>query len=75
MVLYNLLNSDASFSISGEEHIDGIVYSTLDKNKMDDYIKDNNITLGRSHLYDNNYQYFTIVESNLDISEIKKGSA
>jgi len=74
MVLYNLLNSDASFSISGEEHIDTIVYSTLEKQKMDNYIKEQNITLGHNHLYDDNYQYFTIIESDLDVSKIEKGN-
>ena len=74
MKLYNLLNSDASFSVSGEEHIDRVVFSTLSEKDMTRYIKHNKIILGKSLLYSNNYEYYTIVESELDISIITKGN-
>jgi len=67
MTCYILTNSDASFSISGEEHIDSVVYATFDKDAMDTYIKDNNITLGCSFLYDYNYEYWTIHELNVNL--------
>lgn len=54
--------TDASFSIStDEEFIDEIVFASTDLGKVYDYIQDNDITLGKEHLYDSNYQYYTVV--------------
>jgi len=66
-ILYVLLNSDASFSISGEEHVDSIYYATNDLGDMNQHIKDNNIKLGLNHLHDNDYEYFTIIETEMTV--------
>jgi hypothetical protein len=68
MIIYNLLNSDASFSVSGTEHIDTIVYSTISKIDMENYIELHNITLGQSELYNNDFEWYTIVETEFDVS-------
>jgi len=66
-ILYVLLNSNASFSISGTEHIDSIYYATNYLEDMNKYIKDNNIKLGLNHLYNNDYEYFTIIETEMTV--------
>ena len=66
MTAYILLWSDASFSISGDEHINDVLYVTTDKKKMSAYITEHKIILGESHLYDSNYEIHTIVERELN---------
>jgi len=68
MIIYNLLNSDASFSISGTEHIDNIIYSTISKIDMENYIELHNITLGETETYDNNSEWHTVVETEFDVT-------
>ena len=60
MKIYLLQHSDASFSISTEdEFVDDIVIASLEESVVDKFIKESGIVLGESHLYDNNYQYYT----------------
>lgn len=66
MTVYILLWSDASFSVSGYEHIDDVLYVTTDKEKMNDYITEHNITLGCNDLYGDDAEIYTIKERELN---------
>lgn len=54
--VYILQSSDASYSLSlDEDYVDSIEMASYDESVIDDFIKDNEITLGKVHLYDANY--------------------
>jgi len=66
MTIYTLTYTDASSSLStDEEFIDEIILTTNSIDKLYSFIDENNIELGKSFLYDSNYEFYTVHETEL----------
>jgi hypothetical protein len=66
MTIYTLTYTDASSSLSTEdEFVDDILLTTNSIDKLNAYIADRNIDLGKNFLYDLNYEFYTVHETKL----------